>query len=92
MTDCVRRVLSVRRRRSSDEQEAARVRCAFTGTGDFLCPLRHRPPHPSSPIRRGAHLLLQEAQESGDFAAQGQALEDLQAAVEAYRELQEGGG
>jgi uncharacterized membrane protein (UPF0182 family) len=35
---------------------------------------------------------LQEAQQSGDFAAQGQALEDLQAAVEAYRELQEGGG
>jgi uncharacterized protein len=35
---------------------------------------------------------LQDAQASGDFAAQGQALEDLQAAVEAYRELQEGGG
>jgi uncharacterized protein len=35
---------------------------------------------------------LQDAQQSGDFAAQGQALADLQAAVEAYRELQEGGG
>ena len=35
---------------------------------------------------------LERAQESGDFAAQGGALEDLQAAVEAYRELQEGGG
>jgi uncharacterized protein len=35
---------------------------------------------------------LQDAQQSGDFAAPGQALADLQAAVEAYRELQEGGG
>jgi uncharacterized membrane protein (UPF0182 family) len=35
---------------------------------------------------------LEEAQQSGDFAAQGRALEELQAAVEAYRELQEGGG
>jgi uncharacterized membrane protein (UPF0182 family) len=35
---------------------------------------------------------LQQAQESGDFAAQGQALADLQDAVEAYRELQEAGG
>jgi uncharacterized protein len=35
---------------------------------------------------------LQRAQESGDFAAQGQALADLQEAVEAYRELQEAGG
>ena len=29
---------------------------------------------------------LQDAQQSGDFAAQGQALEDLQTAVEAYRQ------
>jgi uncharacterized protein len=35
---------------------------------------------------------LQDAQKSGDFAAQGKALEDLQTAVEAYRKLQEGGG
>ncbi len=35
---------------------------------------------------------LQDAQQSGDFAAQGQALEDLQAAVEAYQAAQEGGG
>ena len=31
---------------------------------------------------------LADAQRSGDFAAQGQALEDLQTAVEAYQEAQ----
>jgi uncharacterized protein len=34
---------------------------------------------------------LQKAQRSGNFADQGKALEDLQAAVEAYRKLQESG-
>ena len=32
---------------------------------------------------------LEEAQRNGDFAAQGQALENLQAAVEAYQRAEE---
>jgi hypothetical protein len=35
---------------------------------------------------------LENAQRSGDFAAQGQALEDLQAAVDAYQAAQAASG
>ncbi|MCV2488674.1 UPF0182 family protein [Geodermatophilus sp. YIM 151500] len=38
-----------------------------------------------------ALAALEEAQRNGDFAAQGQALEDLQAATEAYQQIQPGG-
>jgi uncharacterized membrane protein (UPF0182 family) len=62
-------------------------------------------PEPTPPVPGGGATLeqavadinaalsaLERAQRSGDFAAQGQALEDLQTAVEAYQAAQEGGG